>query len=257
MPELTFLGTGTSNGIPVIGCDCAVCHSSDARDRRSRASAVIHDADRAYLIDTATELRLQALATGLQRVDAILMTHAHADHTWGFDDLRRFNELQGRHLPVYADPGTADMLRERFAYTFVDQYPFYGGKPDLTLHAVEGPFAPFDREIVPIPVLHGRLPILGYRVGDLAYVTDAKAIPAPSMALLQNLDVLVLNALRERPHPTHLSLGEAVSLVEELRPRAAYLTHLSHELGHAAAAALLPPGIDVAHDGLTVRTRDA
>jgi phosphoribosyl 1,2-cyclic phosphate phosphodiesterase len=148
------------------------------------------------------------------------------------------------------------MLRERFAYAFVDQYPFYGGKPDLTLHPIEGPFAPFNREVVPIPVLHGRLPILGYRVGGLAYVTDAKAIPTESLALLQNLDVLVLNALRERPHPTHLSLPEAVALIEELRPRAAYLTHLSHELSHAAASARLPPGIEVAYDGLTVKARE-
>src|SRR3712207_4124846 len=133
MTGITFLGTGTSNGIPVIGCGCAVCQSSDPRDRRTRTSAVAHDQGTTCLVDTATELRMQAVAVGLDRVDAILMTHAHADHTGGFDDLRRFNELANRHLPVYADEATADSLRERFAYTFVDQYPFYGGKPDLTL----------------------------------------------------------------------------------------------------------------------------
>lgn len=255
MPELTFLGTGTSNGIPVIGCDCAVCRSTDPRDRRSRTSAVLRHGGRAVLIDTATELRLQALAVGLRRVDAVLMTHAHADHTGGFDDLRRFNELQQRHLPVYADPGTAAMLLDRFAYTFVDHYPFYGGKPDLLLHEVDGPFRVDDLEIEPIPVWHGRLPILGYRFGDLAYVTDAKTIPPESLALLGNLDVLVINALRERPHPTHLSIEEAIAVVEHLRPRRALLTHLSHELSHARAAALLPPGVEVAFDGLTVATR--
>jgi phosphoribosyl 1,2-cyclic phosphate phosphodiesterase len=254
MPEITFLGTGTSNGIPVIGCDCNVCQSNDPRDRRTRTSAVVRFDDRAILIDTATELRAQALANDLRRVDAVLMTHAHADHTGGFDDLRRFNELQQQHLPVYADPGTAAMLRQRFAYTFTDVYPFYGGKPDLILHEVEEPFTLFGQEIVPVPVLHGRLPILGFRFGDLAYVTDAKEIPDESLDLLRDLDVLVLNALRERPHPTHLSFEEAVEIVQHVRPQRAFLVHLSHETSHAAAQARLPAGIDVAWDGLTVVT---
>ena len=216
---------------------------------------MVRDGDRVILIDTATELRLQALAAGLDRVDAVLITHAHADHTGGFDDLRRFNELAGAHLPVYADPTAAAALRDRFGYAFVDQFPFYGGKPDLTLHVVDGPFDLFGREVVPIAVPHGRLTVTGYRFGDLAYVTDAKTVPPASLDLLRDLDILVLNALRERPHPTHLSLAEAVAVIQELRPRAAYLVHLSHELSHAAAQALLPSGIEVAHDGLTVRTR--
>lgn len=255
MVELTFLGTGTSNGIPVIGCDCTVCRSNDPRDRRGRTSAVVRFDDRAILIDAATELRTQALAVGLNRVDAVLFTHAHADHTGGFDDLRRFNELAGAHLPVYAEAGTAAMLRDRFAYAFVDVFPFYGGKPDLILHEVDGPFDLFGRTVVPIPVFHGQLTVLGYRFGDLAYVTDAKTIPDSSLELLEGIDVLVLNALRERPHPTHLSLPEAVAMIERLRPREAYLVHLSHELSHEDASAQLPDYIRIAYDGLTVRSR--
>lgn len=258
--RLTFLGTGTSNGVPIIGCDCPVCTSTDPRDKRNRTSAVIHDDDgRTYLIDTATELRIQALAVGLKRVDAILMTHAHADHTGGFDDLRRFNEIQQQHLPVYTNAETAAGLRERYAYTFTDLFPFYGGKPDLTLHEVTGPFTPFPpegREIVPIPVMHGRLPILGYRLGDLAYVTDAKEIPDSSLDLLRGLDILVLNGLRATPHPTHISIPEAVAIIQDLAPRRAYLVHLSHDISHAEASKLLPPGIEIAYDGLTVTTGD-
>jgi phosphoribosyl 1,2-cyclic phosphate phosphodiesterase len=252
MTTLTFLGTGTSSGIPIIGCDCAVCTSYDPRDKRSRTSAVITFHDRTYLIDTSTELRIQAIATGLTHIDAVLMTHAHADHVSGIDDLRRFNELNQAHLPLYADPSTAAQLRERYAYAFTDMFPFYGGKPDLILHEFDGPFAPFDAEIVPIPVLHGRSVVYGFRFDRLAYVTDAKEVPSESMELLRGLDVLVLNALRERPHPTHLSLAEAVAVIEELKPRQAYLVHLSHELSHADASRQLPAGIEVAYDGLTV-----
>jgi phosphoribosyl 1,2-cyclic phosphate phosphodiesterase len=215
---------------------------------------VVRDGERTILIDTATELRLQAIAAGLDRVDAVLFTHAHADHTGGFDDLRRFNEVAGRHLPIYVGQETADSLRERFAYAFVDQFPFYGGKPDLTLEVFDGPFDLLGCEVVPIPVRHGRTLVHGFRFDNLAYVTDAKEIPSSSMELLRDLDVLVLNALRERSHPTHLSLTEAVALVEELRPRAAYLVHLSHELGHTEAQAQLPPGIEIAYDGLKVGT---
>jgi phosphoribosyl 1,2-cyclic phosphate phosphodiesterase len=252
MPELTFLGTGTSNGIPMIGCRCPVCASTDPRDTRTRSSAFVRLGDDVVLIDTATELRVQALATGLDRVDAVLMTHPHADHTGGFDDLRRFNELGGKHLPVYADPGTASVLRERYAYTFVDQFPFYGGKPDLLLHEVEGSFDLFGTEVVPIPVLHGRLPILGYRFGDLAYVTDAKTVPPEAIALLQGVEVLVINALRQRPHPTHLNLAEALTVIEAVAPREAWLTHVSHEMSHADAEAALPPHVRVAYDGLSI-----
>ena len=254
MPEITFLGTGTSNGIPVIGCDCATCLSSDPRDKRTRTSAVIRTRGRSILIDTATELRSQAMANNVRQVDAVLITHAHADHTGGFDDLRRFNELHQAHLPVFANAEAAGTLRERFAYAFVDAFPFYGGKPDLILQEVTAPFAIGDIDVVPIPVFHGRLPTLGYRIADLAYVTDAKEIPASSRELLTGLHTLVLNGLRERSHPTHLSIPEAVDIVQELRPKQAFLVHLSHEVSHVAAEQLLPAGVSIAWDGLTVST---
>ena len=254
MPHLTFLGTGTSNGIPMIGCDCAVCPSPDPRDKRSRTSAVVRWGETVYLIDTATELRSQALSLGLKRIDAVLMTHAHADHTGGFDDLRRFNQIAEARIPVYAGAATAAMLRERFAYAFTHEFPFFGGKPDLDLVEADPPFTFGDQTIVPIPVWHGHTQVHGYRFGDLAYVTDAKTIPDSSMELLEGVDTLVINALRERPHPTHLSIAEAVEVVERIAPRQAFLVHLSHEINHAEASALLPPGVQVAWDGLQIQS---
>jgi phosphoribosyl 1,2-cyclic phosphate phosphodiesterase len=252
MLELTFLGTGTSNGIPVIGCTCDVCTSSDPCDTRSRTSAVVTWDNLTILIDTAPELRLQARATELNRIDAVLFTHAHADHTGGLDDLRRFNEINQQHLPVYASPITAKALRDRYAYAFVDHFPFYGGKPDLTLHEFTGSIDMDGKTIVAVPVMHGQLEVSGFRFGPLAYITDAKSIPPESMALLEGVEVLVLNGLRERPHPTHLSLAEAVEVSRQIGPGKTYLVHLSHEISHAEATALMPGCVEIAYDGLTV-----
>ena len=254
--ELTFLGTGTSNGVPMIGCDCGVCLSTDPRDRRMRTSAVIRDpADaRTYLIDTGPELRIQALAMGLRHVDAVLYTHGHADHTAGLDDMRRFNELQRQRIPAYANDAAAKMIRERFAYAFSDWLGFWGGKPDLNLVTVDGPFQPFGRPIVPLPVQHGRLPVVGYRIGNLSYITDAKSVGDETLTLLAGTGVLVLNALRERPHATHLSIDDALAVVDRLepRPRQTWLTHLSHEVSHAGMSERLPDDVGLAWDGLTV-----
>ena len=254
MTEITFLGTGTSNGVPMIGCHCPVCSSTDPRDKRSRTSAVIRTGGKTLLIDAATELRTQALANGLEHVDAVLFTHPHADHTGGFDDLRRFNEVQQAHIPVFAGPETSEVLASRFAYGFEDAFPFYGGKPDLLLNVVDGPFQAVGIEIAPIPVWHGKMRVFGYRIGDIAYVTDAKEIPDASLELMRGVDILVVNALRERPHPTHLSIPDAIAVVQNVKPRAAYLIHLSHEKSHRDISAMLPEGMFAAYDGLVTST---
>lgn len=250
--EITFLGTGTSMGVPMIGCHCAVCHSEDSRDRRTRTSAVVRVDDRNLLIDTSPELRLQAVAVGLERVDAVLYTHPHADHTAGFDELRRFNQLQQREIDIFGDLITISQLRRQYHYAFEDPFPFFGGKPAVRLHEFRGPFEAAGIPIVPLPVKHGRWTVHGFRIGGLVYITDAKEIPATTLDLMGDAEVLVINALRVEPHPVHLSLPEALALIKELRPRRSLIVHVSHHLGHEETSQRLPTGVELAYDGLTV-----
>jgi phosphoribosyl 1,2-cyclic phosphate phosphodiesterase len=250
--NITFLGTGTSGGIPVIGCDCAVCRSDDPRDKRTRTSAVVRTGGRVLLIDTSPELRLQALANDVHRIDAVLYTHAHADHLGGFDELRRYNEINQAPLDAYADAPTAALIRARFAYAFEHPFPFYGGKPDLSLNIFDGPFEAAGVPVVPFQVPHGRWTVSGFRFGALVYLTDAKSVPPPALDAMRDADVLVINALRDRPHPVHLSLDEALAVIAEVRPRRAFLVHLCHDLGHSVTSRRLPPNVEVAYDGLTV-----
>ena len=253
--RLTLLGTGTSFGVPQIGCGCAVCRSTDPRDKRSRAGALVEAGGSTILIDTPPELRLQLIAGGISQVDAVLYTHEHADHTNGIDDLRMFSVRQHRALPVYGPSETLERLQASFSYIFDDVRPYEGtSKPSLALHAIE-PGTIVDVAGVPVLPLafrHGHLRVFGYRIGGLAYVTDVKSIPAAERSRLQGLDVLVLNALWWRPHPTHLSIAEAIETAQSLGALRTFLTHLTHETGHADLAAQLPDGIYPAYDGLTV-----
>jgi phosphoribosyl 1,2-cyclic phosphate phosphodiesterase len=202
-------------------------------------------------VDTSTDLRQQVLRLGLRDIDAVLYTHAHADHVFGLDDLRMFNWRRGGAIPIYGSRITLDAIRRTFWYVFED-VEAGGGKPLLDLHEIDAPFALLGREMVPIPLHHGRLPILGYRCGGFAYLTDVSAIPEPSYALLAGLDVLVLSALRRRPHPTHLHLARALEEARRIGAKRTLFTHIAHELSHAAVAAELPAGIELAYDGLTL-----
>ncbi|HVC20539.1 MAG TPA: MBL fold metallo-hydrolase [Vicinamibacterales bacterium] len=250
--RVRMLGTGTSHGVPMIGCRCAVCRSDDPRDRRWRPSILIETPDgTAILVDTATDLRAQALAFDVTRVDAILFTHSHADHLMGLDEVRRFNVLQRAAIPCYADARTAADIRRTFAYVF-EPGPAGGGIPQIDLHEIDGPLVLGGVQVVPVPVLHGARPIYGYRIGPFAYLTDCNAIPDASWALLDGVTDLVLDALRDRPHPTHFTVAEALDVVTRLRPQRTWFTHICHDLPHQATCERLPDGVNLAYDGLTV-----
>ncbi|MGI8962960.1 MAG: MBL fold metallo-hydrolase [Thermomicrobiales bacterium] len=255
MLDFTFLGTGTSTGVPVIGCDCEVCRSDDPRDHRLRASILVRTPHATILVDTSPDLRVQMLLAKPPRIDAVLFTHAHADHTAGLDELRRFNVMQAERIPVWATEATAGDLQRRFSYAFDHSFSFFGGKPDLDLQLFDPtePFTAAGVEIVPIPVLHGRLPIVGYRIGGLAYVTDVKSIPDLSRLLLDDAEVLIMTALRRKAHIAHMNLDDALAAIARHRPQRAFLTHLAHDMGRFAdVAPLLPPNVLLATDGLVV-----
>jgi len=251
--RLLFLGTGTSYGVPMIGCDCAVCRSGDPRNRRTRASVLVRTSQGAILIDTATELREQALRYGVKRVDAILYTHSHADHLHGIDDIRSFSGRARKPIPVYGDEDTISFIRKNYGYIFSDPLFRLGwGIPRLELEVIREPTRICGVRVVPVPLLHGRRLILGYRIGDLAYLTDCSAIPDGSWKLLEGLHTLVIDALRPRPHPTHFCISEALEVTERLRPGVAYFTHLTHNVDHATMEATLPDHVRLAYDGLEI-----
>lgn len=251
--RLTFLGTGTSMGVPVIGCRCAVCTSGDPHNQRLRTSALLEANGQHILFDAGPDLRQQALAVGMQRLDAVLLTHAHADHVAGLDDLRPLNFAQRRAIPLYGTEPTLSFVRERFSYAFVNSSQ---GSTRPLLELVEvcsgRPFAIGGVEIHPFDIQHGTWTITGYRIGKLGYVTDASAIPPASLAQLRGLDTLVLNALRQDPHPTHLSIDQALALIEELQPRRALLVHMTHDLDHTLTNEQLPTYVQLAYDGQVI-----
>jgi len=267
MIRVTVLGSGTSHGVPAIGCDCDVCRSSDPRDKRTRPSILIEvlpdpqrpsltspfaAAVRAILVDTSTDLRAQALANDVRRVDAILFTHTHADHVFGIDEVRRFNQMQKTMIPCFADAGTLASLRRMFAYIFEPPKQVGGGLPQLALFRLAGAFSLGGVEIVPVPLFHGSLPVLGFRIGSFAYLTDCNRIPDESFALLDGVRTLIIDALRHRPHSTHFSVGEATAAAARLGATRTWFTHICHDLGHAATCAALPPGVELAYDGLVL-----
>ncbi len=256
--KLTFLGTGTSFGVPKIGCHCPVCRSPDPRDRRTRVGAVVEsNRGTRLLIDTPPELRLQLVAAGIDRVDAVAFTHQHADHTHGIDDLRAITVNREAPLPIYGPKETLDDLRSKFRYIFDDTMrPLPGtSKPEGKAHVIEAGkhFSIGDMDVLPVSVPHGNVTVFAYRIGPLAYVTDAKSLPPEALQLLRGASTLVLNALFRTEHPTHLSIPEAVDAARAIGAERTYLTHLTHDNFHADLEAELPRGIVPAFDGLTVR----
>ncbi len=251
--RIRILGSGTSNGVPRIGCDCATCTSDDPRDRRLRASVLLAWGVRRVVVDCGPDFRAQALAADLDRLDAVLLTHEHQDAIGGLDDLRAYNEITGAYLPVHASAETLEVVVRRFAYAFAPGQERFRGLPMLRPVAIAGPFEIGGRLFVPVPVVHGEAPTIGFRTGGFGYVSDVHRIEPPSLALLADLDLLVLNALRHSPHPAHQTVEGALAVIAELRPRRALLTHLDHDLRHAALASRLPAGVEVAADGLELR----
>lgn len=252
---LTVLGSGTSMGVPTIGCTCNVCRSTDPHDRRTRPSIMIEWEGHRVLIDTTPDFRAQALREGINRVDAVLYTHGHADHILGLDDLRPLSFPRitgGPKIPLYANARTADVLRSVFKYIFQNNYKF-GGIAQVELHDIAGPFDIFGRTFLPLPVIHGDAEILAYRFGSAAYITDFSAIPEPTMDQLHGLDILFLDALRHTPHPTHSTVANSLSIVEKLKPKRTFFTHICHDLPHEETNASLPEAVRLAYDGLRLQ----
>jgi phosphoribosyl 1,2-cyclic phosphate phosphodiesterase len=250
--HITVLGSGTSAGVPTIGCGCEVCASLDPRDNRLRPSILIRYAGHAVLVDTSPDFRVQALRAHIERIDAILYTHAHADHVLGLDDVRPFNYKQRSSIPIYGTADTLEAIQRVFRYAF-DSGPRESAVPRIDLHTLDGsPFDLFGLDFIPVPLLHGSSTVLGFRFGHAAYLTDHSDIPEASKAKLQSLDVLFLDALRHRPHPTHSTVARALEWVEELQPRRAFFTHICHDLPHAATEATFPPHVRLAYDGLEI-----
>ncbi len=250
--KVTFLGTGTSQGVPVIACECAVCASEDIRDKRLRVSILIEYKGKTLVVDTGPDFRQQMLRAGVKKLDAILMTHEHKDHIAGLDDIRAFNFRSKKDMPVYAHPRVQDALRREYQYIFdVDPYP---GIPKVELHTIgTDSFTVGEIDVTPIEVMHYMLPVLGFRIADFAYITDAKTIAEDELKKLHGLDVLVLNALRKEQHISHFNLSEALELVERLQPKRAYFTHISHLMGiHKEVESELPPNVYIAYDGLEI-----
>jgi len=250
--RITVLGSGTSLGVPSIGCHCDVCSSSDPRDNRLRPSILIRYDGRSVLIDTTPDFRTQALRAKMNRLDAILYTHEHADHIMGLDDVRPFNFRQKCAIPIFGSEETLAAIRRTFHYIF-DGHSAESSVPQLETHELDGgPFDLFGLEFRPLRLLHGRSKVFGYRFGTAAYLTDHSEIPPESLDQLRGLDVLFLDALRYKPHPTHSTVERSMAYAEELNPRRTYFTHICHELPHARTECALPPQIRLAYDGLEI-----
>jgi len=251
--QITVLGSGTSVGVPTIGCHCAVCSSEDPRDKRLRPSILVSYEGRNVLIDTTPDFRTQALRARIDHLDAVVFTHAHADHVMGLDDVRPFNFRSKTQIPIYAAPDTMASIQRCFPYIF-DGAKRESNVPQLDARLIDGAaFDLFGLQFVPVPILHGSALIYGFRFGAAAYLTDHSDIPAESLELLRGLDVLFLDALRYKPHPTHSTVERSIQTAGELKPRRTYLTHICHDLGHERAESLLPPHVRLAYDGLELQ----
>lgn len=258
--SLTVLGSGTSTGVPLIGCKCSVCRSKDPKNKRLRASVWFEAHGKSFLVDTSTDLREQALRAKITHVDAVLYTHPHADHVSGIDEMRAFNFLQKRPIPIYGNSWTIDELEARFPYIFRPTHVEGGGIPRLIPHVFDPhtPTLPVEGvRVTPVPVPHGSKECVGYRIEDFAYITDCNEVPATARARLEGLEVLVLDCVRLAPHATHLHLDAALDLIETLRPERAFLTHMGHELDYKKVTRMLPRGVALAYDGLKIGTRRA
>lgn len=248
--QIEILGSGTSMGVPMVGCDCQVCQSNDPKDKRTRTSALVEQNGIRILIDTSSDYRQQMLRAGIADLDAAIYTHYHVDHILGMDDLRSLNILRKKSIPIYASQETMRIIKRVFAYTFSDE-AYISDVPKVIPHIIDSkPFGVGDVEIVPIPLLHGKLPIFGYRIGEFAYCTDVSHIPESSYRLLQNLRILVLGALRYKTHPTHFSIAEALREAERIGAQQTFFTHLSHSVLHSKAEEELPENVHLAYDGL-------